>query len=228
MCEIFSCLVTQVGNGYYDNKVHSHSEIQQMFVEKDPMLKDDKLPPTFARVEIVPENKSIVFPDKWVLKVDEKEVPTWFKKRHEEKAWSMHEKWLEWLYSEMDVSKFPKNPFLQKPDLNKIKKPSPVGDSVLESVLDSVGESVRASVLASVRASVGASVWDSVWASVWASVRRQIGYMFPKCSLWTNGTYKYQNDVDMWQAGIVPVYYQGQWHYFASPNGDGNVEEVKE
>jgi len=139
-----------------------------MFVEKDPMLKDDKLPPTFARVEIVPENKSIVFPDKWVLKVDEKEVPTWFKKRHEEKAWSMHEKWLEWLYSEMDVSKFPKNPFLQKPDLNKIKKPSPV------------------------RASVGASVGASVWASVWAYISSFFGLNYkhdltPAIKLWERG-----------------------------------------
>lgn len=252
MCQAFSCLITQDGKGYYDNKIHSHSEIQAMFVEQDPMLKDDKLPPTFARVEIVPENRSILFPDKWILKVDENEVPKWFKKRHEEKAWSMHAEWLQWLHAEIDTSRFSKNPFSRKPHLSKLKEPAKAFvwdsllDSIRESLLPSMGEFIWESVRDSLRDSRLDSVRESIWKPVRAFMRESVGvstrvfvrdsiedfmwaqvsYMFPKCSLFVDGKYKYQDLIDLWNAGIVPAYYAGKWHYFVSPNGDGVVEEA--
>jgi hypothetical protein len=200
MCKAFSCLVTKSKKVYWKAGVDSHSALNDLFLKKDSELKDDKDPPynTFASVEISPQNKNYLKPNKWVFKVDMERTPEWFSPAHEVLAWEEFKKWKKEVYSHLDLKKLlkPIHPFKIKPP--KITKKhlkillhwSSVWDSVGGSVRDSVGasvwasvrssvwdsvrDSVRDSVGASVGAFVGSSVWDSVGASVWASVRSSV------------------------------------------------------
>jgi hypothetical protein len=199
MCKIFSCEVTKSCKGYYDNKIHSHSEVNKMYVKDDPELQDNKLPPnnTFVKCEITPKNGNIVLPDEWELNVDEEITPEWFKKRHEEKAWECHSEWLKWFRSKVDDTKYPKNPFLMKPEpFNKLDN--------------------------SIRGSIRDSIWDSIRGSIWDSIWLHVGNM---CKI---DIKEGKQIIDLWEKGIIPVWYQDAWHYYGSPNGDGKCEEIKE
>lgn len=45
--------------------------------------------------------------------------------------------------------------------------------------------------------------------------------------LYTNGKYEYQEIVDLWKQGIMPMYYNDKWHYLGSPEGNGKCQELK-
>ena len=240
MCKPFSGIITRSGKGYYDNKIQSHSEVVDLFKSQDPELADDKLPPdnTFAKFEITPDNGNLLLPDNWSFNLDEDVKPKWWKKRHEEKAWEIHKDWLEWLHNKIDVSKYPKNPLLMKP------QPFEIRDSIRYSIGYSIRYSIGYSIRYSIWYSIGYSIWDSIGYSIWDSIGDSIGYSIRysigysiRYSIGINTAFmipevwekykEYQPIVDLWHKGIVPVWYQDAWHYFGSPEGDGKCVEMK-
>jgi len=254
MCKVFSCVITKSNKGYFDNKIHSHLEVQKIFESQDPELIDDKLPPdnTFGKCEITAKNGNICKPDEWVFRVDEDTVPKWWKKCHEETAWDCHAEWLKWLYSVVDVSKYPKNPFLKPAEpferlgysiwesigesignsvldsiLGSIE--DSIGDSIRESIRESIGESIGNSILESILDSIGNSIWGSGGESVWESVTESLWdslwiHMGNMCSIEPK---EGKQIISLWEKGIMPVWYRDSCHYFRSPNGDGKCEEIK-
>lgn len=200
MCQAFSCLVTKSGKVYWQAGIDSHDRLQSKFVEKDKELKDDKLPPdkTFARIEISPDNKDYIKPDRWSYHVDEKVKPKWLNQSYEKPCWVAFKKWYKKVYSQIDLKELQSsvNPFTINPPqkiTSKHKKLLKEWASVRESLEASIWASVEtskwASVWASVRSSVKerdfvwasrwesleASVWASVWDSVWVPLRASVG-----------------------------------------------------
>jgi hypothetical protein len=251
-----SLLVTKSGKVYWKLGVDSHDELHKKYCKKDPELKDDKDIPnnTFARIEITPQNRDYLKPDKWVYQIDERVKPNWIKKYHKDLAFKAHEEWKEQLYSGIALDQMPEHPFkikapkIQEKHIELVRVWNSVGnsvgnsvrdsvrDSVWNSVWDSVWDSVRDSVWNSVRNSVWNSVgnsvrvWDSVRDSVWNSVRGQIGMMFPKVKKWKYTEeckvkgYPFKSVVELWRMGLLPVYYQDKWHLYGSPEGNGKIE----
>ncbi len=274
MDEVFSCLVTKNGDVYYDNRIHSHELLLEKFINKDLCLQKDYLDqPAFVEVKITPNNHNILFPDKWVLKVSGGfDIPDWFLKYHEDRAWEAHAAWLQWLHSEIDIERFPQNPFLVKPDVSKIQfswwgsaagilerayADEPIESSVWDFSRDFVSDALWNSVwffpgyfvfdavmsfyrpkncspdFPENALSIGMLVRNVAWSSAAASLRdflwAQVGYMLPNSAfLEKDGCYKYQYYVDLWQAGIVPVYWYKEWHHFGSPNASGNIVELQQ
>jgi len=146
--------------------------------------KDDYDTKNFVRVEISPRNGNYLYPDDWVLKVDESFRPRWFSPNHEQCCWDAHKLWLKQL-DQIVVRKKIVHPFndvkmLKKKEITNVHiKLLKQWGSVWDSVRGSVRDSVEDSVWDSVRDSVGGSVWDSVrdsvWDSVWDSVRDSVG-----------------------------------------------------
>jgi len=123
---------------------------------------------------------------------------------------------------------FPIHPFSKEyiPDSSLIKllnKWASVRASVRDSLWDSLWDSVWASVRASVRDSVWASVRDSVRDSVWASVRDSvrdsvcayISSLFPNI----NFNYDFSPAIELWNAGLIPVFYNSKKCLFGHKNG---------
>jgi len=225
MCKAFSCLITKSKRVYWEAGLDSHSDIIKLFLKKDKELKDDKDPPynTFASIEITPENRNYLKPDKWIFKVDMERRPEWFSPKHEELCWAEFNKWKKQVYSLLDLKQIlnPTHPFkIKPPKINKkhlkvllhwVSVRDSVRASVWASVWDSVGASVWDSVWYSVRASVWDSVRDSVWASVWDSVRASVGAYIGsmvKLKKWEYVKFKHKgypfaDAVKLWDMGLV-------------------------
>ena len=166
MCKAFSCLVDVGAKVTWKFGVDSHTDLVKLAGYTDQTADPAKM--TFARVEITPDNKSYLSPDKWSLRVDETITPVWFAVKHQEAALAAHKKWAAKLYKSV-IRKEIVHPFeLTPPEITR-------KHIRLLKQWDSVGDSVWASVRASVWASVGDSVWDSVGDSVWASVWDSVG-----------------------------------------------------
>jgi hypothetical protein len=226
MCKAFSCIVKQNGEVLWKFAVDSHDEILKLYniEDKENNINDLK----FARVEIIPDNKNYLFPDKWTLKIDEQIKPTWFSDSYETFCLEEHAKWL----SELDKI------LIRKPIVNPfdIEPPKKITEKHIKlvkkwaSVLASVVASVGVSVGDSVRASVGDSVWASVWVSVGDSVRAFVGASVG-ASVWAySGSffklnrnqwkytkkiktkkYPFQSAVDLWNLGLVPSFDGTTW-----------------
>ena len=87
MCEFFSAIVLKNGDAVWDSTIDNHSKLVELANIQDDTTDTSKM--KFARVEITPPDHDI-FADieKWILKIDETITPAWFKKRHEDAAWS--------------------------------------------------------------------------------------------------------------------------------------------
>jgi len=235
MCRAFSGVITLEGKVYWQAGIDSHEDLLDRFKGKDKLLKDDGLPATFCRFEIVPkEGNYLNLNGEWIFSFDDRK-PKWWTGEFEKSCWEAQKKWKKKIYSSFNwrEAKNPINPLeielpkITKKHLKLLKKWDSVRDSVRASVRDSVRASVRASVRDSVRASVGASVRDSVWDSVWDSVRDSvrdsvgdsvrasvgayIGSLFPNIKKWEYCDFKYsgypfQSVVDLWKMGLVASY----------------------
>ncbi len=184
MCNAWSGIVMEDGKVHWKWAVDSHADIIS-----EAGLKDDTVPPSFAKVEISPANKNYLAPDKWTFRLDEECAPEWWTPKHEQFAWGAFRQWKQKI-NRCLMRKPIVHPFrdvkpprkITRRHLELLKQWASVGDSVGASVWASVGDGVRASVWASVGdgvgdsvgASVRASVGDSVGASVRASVRASV------------------------------------------------------
>jgi hypothetical protein len=206
MCKAFSCIVKQNGEVLWKFAVDSHDEILKLYniEDKENNINDLK----FARVEIIPDNKNYLFPDKWTLKIDEQIKPTWFSDSYETFCLEEHAKWL----SELDkilIRKPIVNPFDIEPPkkitekhIKLVKKWA----SVLASVVASVGVSVGDSVRAFVGASVGASVW--AYSGSFFKLNRNQWKYTEKIK---TKKYPFQAAIDLWNSGLVPSFDSTTW-----------------
>ena len=207
MCNAFSAVVVRNGKVYWRCGMDGHNEIVNHF-----KLKDDKVG-NICPIEITPENKNYINPNKWVFKFDE-DCPDWWKKSHEQNSWDAHKKWMKEVYSKIHKTRIKNmvHPFklpikkVNKSQIRLLKQWASVGDSGGAFVWASVGDSVRASVWAS----VGASVWDSVGAYT--------GYMFKlKRNEWKytskikSKSYPFISLVKLWKQGLVPSFDGVTW-----------------
>ncbi len=167
MCDAFSCIVLDSGKVLWKFGIDSHADILTAFG-----MPDKELPAKFAKVEISPSNRSYLYPDKWVFRIDEDTKPAWWHDEYEADARKALAKWKRKLYRILVCKPIihpfndRKPPKITKKHLDFLKE----WNSVEASVRASVVSSVEASVVDSVRASVGDSVWASVVASLAASV----------------------------------------------------------
>ena len=219
MCKAFSCICLESGDVVWKLGTDSHEDLIQ-----SRGLTDRTIPPTFARVEITPDNGDYRKPDKWTLRIDEKAAPSWWSPAYAAACMDAHAAWSKQLYAILDCETRIQDPFAEiKPPKRITKKHLALlrkWTSVLTSVRDSVGDSVLTSVRDSVRDSAGASVGDSVRDSVWA----QIGGLFvlPR-SAWQYtesircAGYPFKPAVDLWRLGLVPVYDGTEWALLGGP-----------
>jgi hypothetical protein len=176
-------------------------------------IKDDFLPPRFAKVEIAPTNGDYLAPDKWVFRLDEDTAPTWWTEKHEKFAWGEFRKWRRKLNRIL----------MRKPivhPLRDVRPPKKITKrhlallkewaSVRDSVWDSVGDSVR----------------DSVGDSVGASIRAYVGSFFAlprKAWKYTENIkttcYPFQPAVDLWNMGIVSSFDGKAWRLHGGKDG---------
>ena len=203
MCRAFSCLVHKNKKVYWKFAVDNHHNLVEKCKWRDNT--DDPARMRFARIEIVPNNKNYLFPDEWMLRVDERIKPYWFSPAHEEVCLNAHKLWLKELNKYL-IKKPIVHPFKDiKPPKKITKKMIKLlknWDSVRDSVWDSVGDSVWNSVWDSVRDSVRDSVWNSVW-----------GYTgsFFKLKKWKyikhkENEYPFAPIVRLWEIGLVPSF----------------------
>ncbi len=175
MCRAFSCIATRT-KVYWKCGLDSHNDIKEHF-----KLKDDN--ENYIPIEIIPNNKDYINPDKWIFKFDDK-CPDWWKQSHEQRCWDALDNWKKEVYSKIYKNRINNliNPFKlpmvkqpTKTDINNLRKWDSVGNSVGNSIRDSVCDSVGNSIRDSVWNSVGNSIGDSVRYSVWKSVGNSIG-----------------------------------------------------
>jgi hypothetical protein len=194
MCDAFSCIVLDSGKVLWKFGIDSHADILTAFG-----MPDKELPAKFAKVEISPSNRSYLYPDKWVFRIDEDTKPAWWHDEYEADARKALAKWKRKLYRILVCKPIihpfndRKPPKITKKHLEFLKEWNSVEDSVWRtslaasveaSVRASVGDSVWASVVDSVRASVGDSVWASVVASLAASVEASVRRTSVGDSVW--------------------------------------------
>ena len=219
MCNAFSCIVDRTKKVTWKFGVDSHDKLLEIAGLPD----DTKDPKTikFCRVEISPENKDYLNPDKWVFKIDMDITPAWWSLDHKRACESAHKEWMDQLYKIL-VRKTIVHPFkitpprkITKEHIDLLKVWDSVWDSVGASVRASVGDSVGDSVWDSVGDSVWDSVWDSVRASVWDSVWVYISSFFQiekweyiEHTIWEN---PFQPAIDLWESGLVPSFDGTKW-----------------
>jgi len=227
MCKAFSCLVHKNKKVYWKFAVDNHHTLVEKCKWRDNT--NDPARMRFARIEIVPKNKNYLFPDEWMLQVDERIKPYWFSPAHEEVCFDAHKLWLK------ELNKY----LIKKPIIHPLKDIKPpkqitkeivkllknwnsVRDSVRDSVGDSIGDSVGDSVGDFVLDYVWDFVWDSVEDFVWDSVGDSIGdsvgdsvmgYIgsFFKLEKWKyikhkNDEYPFASVVRLWEIGLIPSF----------------------
>ncbi len=245
MCKAFSYIVTKK-DVFWEFGHDSHEYFIEKYNLKDDTADPDKL--TFARVEIVPLNGNYLEPNDWVLKIDQRIIPSWWSDKHEKWAYTAKDKWVKKL-NKILVRKPIINPFNIKAsivgleEIALLKKWDSVWASVWASVGASVRDSVGASVWDSVRDSVWASVGASVWASVGASVRDSVGasvrdsvwaytgsfFVLPKWKYVDNAKgYPFESVVKLWERGFVPSFDGKTWRLHAGPKAKIVYEITKE
>jgi hypothetical protein len=224
MCNAFSCIVLKNGTVSWKFGVDSHDKILELNNIPDDTADADKV--KFCRVEISPENRNYLNPDKWAFRIDQKPIPNWMEEEHELACWEAFRLWKQEL-DRILVYKQIVRPFeIEPPEITDehialLREWVSVWASVRASVWDSVRASVWASIGDSVRASVGASIGDSVRASVWAYVgsffalSRESWKYTEKIE--TN-EYPFQSVVTLWEMGLVPSYDGNIWRLH-SKNG---------
>jgi hypothetical protein len=177
MCNAFSCIVKQNGEVLWKFALDSHFSILEHFKVVDNESRKDFI--KFIKVEITPNNKDYLNPDKWNLKVDEDIIPTWWTKSYEEFAWEEHPKWLNQL-NKVLVRKPIINPFSVKPP----KK-------ITNKHLDLLKE------WDSVRDSVGA------YQGTYFNLSRKDWKYTEKIK---TKDYPFQPLIDLWEIGLVPSF----------------------
>ena len=152
MCNAFSCVVMKDRTVLWKFAVDSHDEILELNNIPDDTADAERV--AFCRVEISPENKNYLKPDKWVFMIDQKPIPTWMEEEHENLCWKAFREWKEKLDSIL-VYKPIVHPFeIEPPEITE-EHIALLREWV--SVWDSVGNSVSASVGASIRVWICAS-----------------------------------------------------------------------
>ena len=201
MCKAFSCIVEPRVDKqpvvHWKLGVDSHTDlIIQAGLDKYDVTSDPSRM-MFARVEITPKNNNYLFPDEWILVVDEKITPNWFGTKHKEKAWAAHKKWIKQL-DKILVRKAIVNPF-------NIEPPSEITKEHIQFLRD------WNSVWNSVGNLVGNSVRDSVRNSVWA----YIGTFF--LLLEWKEKYPFKSATKLWNLGLVPSFDGITWRLHGGP-----------
>ena len=166
MCYAFSCIVLKNRKVVWKFGMDSHEDLILLCSG----LKDDTVIPekmTFARCEYSPENKSYLYPNRWIFKLDESIKPSWFDKICEA---SVEKEWIEWKkkLDEILIYKEIIHPF-------KIIPPK-ITDQHIQLLCqwNSVQNFVWNSVQNSVRKFIGDSIWNSVWLSVWLPIGESV------------------------------------------------------
>ena len=210
MCNAFSAIVGRNKKVYWKLGMDGHEDLRKKFELEDTQ--------NFSPIEITPNNKNYIDPDKWNFKFDDT-CPDWWKQSHEKASWDAHKTWLKELNGKLYKNRIKNliHPFkismvkkVNKSQIRLLKEWA----SVRASVWDSVRDSVRASVWDSVGAFVGASVWDSVGVSVWGyegslyKLKRNEWKYTEKIK--TKG-YPYQCLVKLWKQGLVPSFDGTTW-----------------
>ena len=191
MCKAFSCLVHKNKKVYWKFAVDNHHTLVEKCKWRDNT--NDPARMRFARIEIVPKNKNYLFPDEWMLQVDERIKPYWFSPAHEEVCFDAHKLWLK------ELNKY----LIKKPiihPLKDIKPPKQITKEIVKLLKN--WNSVRDSVRDSVGDSIGDSVGDSV-----------MGYIgsFFKLEKWKyikhkNDEYPFASVVRLWEIGLIPSF----------------------
>ncbi len=191
MCEFWSAVVSRTGKVYHLGEITSHEKIIEHFKLSDSLMGH------ICRVEIPILNGFNLKPKKeWKLKVDEIEIPSWWKPKFESVCFEEFEKFYKKDFCKKwkrfkklnghneQLTKMTGEQIIHRTKLLSLHEKLIVEyyllgekeswDSVRDSVWGSVRGSVWDSVWGSVWDSVRDSVRDSVWGSVWGSVRDSV------------------------------------------------------
>ena len=217
MCNAFSAIVGRNKKVYWKLGMDGHEDLRKKFELEDTQ--------NFSPIEITPNNKNYIDPDKWNFKFDDT-CPDWWKQSHEKASWDAHKTWLKELNGKLYKNRIKNliHPFkismvkkVNKSQIRLLKEWASVRASVRDSVWASVRASVGDSVRDSVRASVRVSVWDSVWGyegSLYKLKRNEWKYTE---KIKTKG-YPYQCLVKLWKQGLVPSFDGTTWRLHSGKN----------
>ena len=156
----------------------------------------------FARIEITPDNKNYLAPNKWTFHVDERVAPSWLSDAYVQFAMNEHKKWL----AKLDTI------LIRKPIVHPFRDVVPPKRITKKHL-----------ALLRVWAIVGARV--GAWV-VRASVGAYIGSFFDLPEL-----QKYQPCVKLWDIGLVPSFDGKTWRLHGGTDANvlwsGTVEELE-
>ena len=161
MCNFFSCIVKKNGEVVWDSAIDNHSELVELGKIQDDTADTAKM--KFARVEITPPDGDVFSPlEKWILKIDETITPDWFKKRHEDVAWSALKECLKEVL------------IYQKKIKELNKKRCWIKNSEIESIEGGTVESIEGGTVKSIRGGTVESIWGGTVKSIWGGTVKSI------------------------------------------------------